>query len=67
MWVPPDTVVSWLVTNEEGQTLPAFDGLSASIVLKPGSYVAKAQIGNELLTASFDISAGQERDILLGN
>ena len=63
----PDTVVSWLVTNEEGETLPAFDGLSASIVLKPGSYVAKAQIGNELLTASFDISAGQERDILLGN
>ena len=63
----PDTKVSWLVTNEEGEVLPAIDGLSASIVLKPGSYVAKAQIGNELLTASFDITAGQQRDILLGN
>lgn len=63
----PDTKVSWLVTNEEGEALPAIDGLSASIVLKPGSYVAKAQIGNELLTASFDITAGQQRDILLGN
>lgn len=63
----PDTKVSWLVTNEEGEALPAIDGLSASIVLKPGSYVAEAQIGNELLTASFDITAGQQRDILLGN
>ena len=63
----PDTKVSWLVTNEEGEALPAIDGLSASIVLKPGSYVAKARIGNELLTASFDITAGQQRDILLGN
>ena len=63
----PDTKVSWLVTNKEGEALPAIDGLSASIVLKPGSYVAKAQIGNELLTASFDITAGQQRDILLGN
>ena len=36
-------------------------------VLKPGAYTAKAQIGTELLTASFDIAAGQERDILLGN
>jgi hypothetical protein len=63
----PDANVSWLVTNEEGEALPAIDGLSASIVLKPGSYVAKARIGNELLTASFDITAGQQRDILLGN
>jgi hypothetical protein len=63
----PNTAVSWLVTNDNGETLPAIDGLSASVVLKPGSYVAKVQIGNELLTASFDITAGQERDILLGN
>ena len=63
----PDTAISWLVTNDHGEALPAIDGLSASVVLKPGSYVAKVQIGNELLTASFDITVGQERDILLGN
>lgn len=63
----PDADVSWSVTNEKGEALPAIAGLSASVVLKPGAYVAKAQIGNELLTASFDITAGQERDILLGN
>jgi hypothetical protein len=63
----PDADVSWLVTNEKGEALPAIAGLSANVVLKPGTYVAKAQIGNELLAASFDIVAGQERDILLGN
>jgi hypothetical protein len=63
----PDIDVSWLVTNEKGEVLPAIAGLSANVVLKPGSYVAKAQIGDELLTATFDIRVGQERDILLGN
>jgi hypothetical protein len=63
----PDTAVSWLVSNDYGEALPTIDGLSANVVLKPGSYVAKVQIGNELLTASFDITAGQQRDILLGN
>ncbi len=63
----PDAHVSWLVTDARGEQLPAIDGLSASVVLKPGAYTAKAQIGSEFLTASFDIAAGQERDILLGN
>lgn len=63
----PDTDVSWQVINDHGEALPAIAGLSANVVLKPGSYIAKAQIGDEFLTASFDISAGQERDILLGN
>jgi hypothetical protein len=63
----PDAHVSWLVSNDHGEVLPAFDGLSANVVLKPGAYTAKARIGTELLTASFDIAAGQERDILLGN
>jgi hypothetical protein len=63
----PDADVSWLVANEKGEALPAIAGLSANVVLKPGAYVAKAQVGNELLTASFDILAGQQRDILLGN
>jgi hypothetical protein len=63
----PSAQVSWLVSDDHGKVLPAIDGLSASVVLKPGAYTAKAQIGTELLTASFDIVAGQERDILLGN
>jgi hypothetical protein len=63
----PNARVSWLVSDDHGAQLPAIDGLSANVVLKPGAYTAKARIGTELLTASFDIAAGQERDILLGN
>jgi hypothetical protein len=36
-------------------------------VLKLGSYMAKAKIGSESLTANFVITEGQARDILLGN
>jgi hypothetical protein len=63
----PDAVVSWQVFDSKGEALSEIDGLSANVVLKPGSYIAKAQIGGELLTANFNIYAGQERDILLGN
>ncbi len=63
----PDRTVSWLVIDAKGNALPAIDGLSANIVLKPGTYVAKAKIGSESLTANFEITAGQARDILLGN
>jgi hypothetical protein len=63
----PTTPVSWLVTDAKGVALPAIGGLSANIVLKPGTYVAKANIGSESLTANFEITAGQARDILLGN
>ncbi len=63
----PDAAVTWLVTDDKGEALPGIDGLSANVVLKPGTYIAKAQIGKESLTASFNIAEGQERDIMLGN
>ena len=63
----PDANVLWLVTDAKGEELPPIEGLSATVVLKPGTYVAKARIGAESLTANFEIAAGQARDILLGN
>jgi hypothetical protein len=63
----PDASVSWQVTDSKGDALPAIEGLSASVVLTPGTYVAKAKIGSESLTANFVITEGQARDILLGN
>jgi hypothetical protein len=63
----PDANVSWQVTDAGGEALPAIKGLSANVVLKPGSYVARAKIGSESLTANFVITEGQARDILLGN
>lgn len=43
------------------------NGLNASVILRPGKYIAIARIGNERLTASFQIDEGEARDILLGN
>jgi hypothetical protein len=63
----PNANVSWQVTDAAGDALPTIEGLSASVVLKPGTYIAKAKIGDEYLSANFVISEGQARDILLGN
>jgi hypothetical protein len=63
----PDANVSWEVTDSKGEALPAIDGLSANVVLRPGTYLARAKTGKESLTASFEITEGQARDILLGN
>ena len=59
--------MSWQVTDADGETLAPIEGLSASLVLKPGTYVARAKVGNESLSANFAITEGQARDILLGN
>ena len=48
----PDAQVSWRVADDDGSSLPAIEGLSADVVLKPGSYTATAQIGGETLTAN---------------
>ncbi len=63
----PGAAVTWSVVDGHGKELAAIAGLSASLVLKPGTYVARAQVGRESLSANFNITAGQERDILLGN
>ena len=63
----PDATVQWLISDAAGATLPPIEGLTADAVLKPGSYTATAQIGSETLTAKFNITAGEARDIILGN
>ncbi|MGH6855449.1 MAG: hypothetical protein ACREDN_08515, partial [Aestuariivirga sp.] len=63
----PDARVLWSVTDANGSTLPAIEGLSADVVLKPGTYTALARIGDETLSAKFVIAAGESRDIILGN
>ncbi len=63
----PDKNISWNVKSASGEILPAIAGLTANYVLKPGKYIAEANAAGELLSAKFDIAAGQERDIILGN
>jgi hypothetical protein len=64
---PADVNVQWTITDEQGATLAPLTGLVANLVLKPGSYVADATVAGKTLTAKFNISAGQMRDIILGN
>lgn len=63
----PDAAVSWQVIADNGEALPAVSGLTANFVLKPGLYRAEADVGSEKLEARFQISAGEQRDIMLGN
>lgn len=63
----PDAKILWHVADANGNALPAIEGLSADVVLKPGTYTAVAQTGGEILSAKFQIGAGESRDIILGN
>ncbi len=63
----PDAHIVWHVTDAKGNAMPAIEGLSADVVLKPGAYTAVAQTGGETLSAKFQIGAGESRDIILGN
>lgn len=63
----PDAEVSWSIATTSGENLVAATGLATGVVLKPGSYVASATAGGEVMTATFAIAAGEERDIILGN
>lgn len=63
----PGTHVDWTVTDAEGNTITRLAGLDAKLALTPGTYTAKATVGEEFLTATFRIAAGETRDIMLGN
>ena len=63
----PSADVNWRVADRDGQPVATAKGLNADIVLVPGTYTASANVGGEVLTATFDIDTGQARDIILGN
>jgi hypothetical protein len=63
----PDATVNWMIKRGPVTEIDNLSGLNASVVLRPGKYIAIAKVGNERLTASFQIEEGQARDIMLGN
>jgi hypothetical protein len=63
----PDRPVAWAVSTPEGKAIASAEGLNADVVLLPGTYTAKASVGAEVLTATFEIASGETRDIILGN
>ncbi len=63
----PSAKVEWDIMRGSTVELAHITGLNASVVLRPGNYIAVARIGNERLTATFQIKEGEARDIMLGN
>ncbi len=63
----PGADVAWDIATTSGEKLATTIGLSADVVLKPGTYIASATAGGEVMTATFAIEAGEARDIILGN
>lgn len=63
----PNAIVRWEIEDQTGSAIATRGGINANVTLLPGTYTARALVGAELLTATFNIAAGEARDILLGN
>ena len=63
----PNSTVRWQVEDQSGEPIATRGGINANVTLLPGTYTARAEVGAELLTATFNIAAGEVRDIMLGN
>jgi hypothetical protein len=63
----PDAAVDWTIKPEQGPAVVTFKGIEKNIALKPGTYTAEARVNGEVLSASFKIVEGEQRNILLGN
>ena len=63
----PNAAVRWEIEDQSGSPIATRGGINANVTLLPGTYTARAEVGAELLTATFNIAAGEVRDIMLGN
>jgi hypothetical protein len=63
----PDVEVIWDVRPIDGVKIASLHGLTQTLALKPGTYLAEAHVNGEIMTAKFKIEAGEQRDIMLGN
>ncbi len=61
-----EDMVEWVLTNDNGDMIP-LSGSTIDAVLKPGHYTAQAKLDAQTLSASFDVKAGEEQQINLGN
>ncbi|MFN0191239.1 MAG: hypothetical protein ACKVP5_04575 [Aestuariivirga sp.] len=58
---------AWRVKDSDGSNVAAFEGIEATLALRPGSYVASVNIAGRFFTEQFVIAAGETSDISLGN
>jgi hypothetical protein len=59
--------VEWQLNSADGENLARDSGFHIDAALQPGSYNAYAKIGDETLSATFEIKSGEAREITLGN
>lgn len=63
----PADSVQWAIEDKAGTPVATRDGPAAAVILAPGNYIAKAETGGRVLTATFTIASGKSRYIILGN
>jgi hypothetical protein len=61
-----ESPAEWTVTGDNGDMIP-LSGSTIDAVLKPGHYTAQARLNSQTLSASFNVKAGEEQQINLGN
>jgi hypothetical protein len=55
----------WRVNDSRGKEIVQMQGKALALVLKPGTYSASAETSGEMMTAAFEIRAGEARQISL--
>jgi hypothetical protein len=59
--------IYWVITDAQGQKLPAIAGPTADVVLKPGHYMLSTRIDGAEKTSAFTIELGRVSAILQSN
>ncbi len=64
---PSLATVAWQIMQGQAVLVTGIKGAQANLVLRPGDYVAVAQVGGETIATNFTIIDGQLRDVVIGN
>lgn len=59
-------VVHWQIVSPTGEVLLELEGASASALLKPGYYRVEMQAAGQVTDLSFQLAAGEEKNLTLG-
>jgi hypothetical protein len=58
---------SWHVRDPDGKAVASVEGSEAAVALRPGDYVASVTVAGHVFARQFSISAGETREVLLGD
>jgi hypothetical protein len=61
-----NAAVIWEIRHSNGEALKPISGAEQRLPLKPGDYIAAVRVNDEVFTASFTVTAGEEHVIVVG-